>query len=191
MVPGGAASGRAVLRRRPYQVRGRAAGPVGHRGRCLQAQELAQRLQSGKYNVAVIDTLHDAELAAVDAFLAQGGGVLACNPGLFRTPKPGRPRANGSAAKGARTRWEMLQDDDKNNVVRDVMNSPLSWSNQVSPPVAKGVPGVLTITSTSTGGLRAAHVVRSLARVAGRGPQRAPRCTKSAKCGTTLTSSHG
>ena len=117
-----------------------------------EPKELAQRLQSGKYNVAVVDTLADAELAALDAFLAQGGGVLACNPKSYPDSKAWTAACQWLTAKGARPRWETLQDDDKTNVVRDIMNSPLSWSDQVSPPVAEGVPGVLTITSKSTGG---------------------------------------
>src|ERR1700742_1669689 len=40
--------------------------------------ELTARLATGKFNVVVTSTLKDADRAALDAFMARGGAVLAC-----------------------------------------------------------------------------------------------------------------
>jgi hypothetical protein len=116
------------------------------------AGKLAECLESGKYNVVVVGTMEDAERKAVDAFLARGGGVLVCNPAAH----PREPQFTATnewlAAMGARPRWEILVDSDKANVVRDIMNCALSWSDKVSPPVNDGVRGVLTLMWGSTTG---------------------------------------
>jgi len=111
---------------------------------CGRAQ-LAERLASGKYNVVVVSTMNDAERKAVDAFLAKGGGVLVCNPAESRRAADWTGTNEWLAALGARPRWEVIQDSDKDNVARDVMGCALSFSDQVLAPVKEGVRGVLTL----------------------------------------------
>jgi hypothetical protein len=116
--------------------------------------ELPARLATGKYNVAIIDTLPDTERAAVDAFLAKGGGVFVCFPaGSFHAAENWTKTNAWLATRwGARPRWELLRDSDEKNIVQDIMNCRLSWSSQISAPVNDGVPGVLTLMWNSTGG---------------------------------------
>ncbi|OPZ87498.1 MAG: hypothetical protein BWY76_00430 [bacterium ADurb.Bin429] len=116
--------------------------------------KLPEMLTSGKYNVAVVTTMSDADRAAVDAFLAKGGGVFACNPENSHSQPANYTGTNEWLAKlGARPRWELLQDSDKANLYRDVMGCQLSWSANVMAPVNDGVRGVLTLTWQSTGGI--------------------------------------
>ena len=114
--------------------------------------ELDARLAGGKYNVVVIGTLHEPELAAVDRFLAHGGGVLACQPASYPDEKGWNATCQWLSGQGARPRWEVFKDDDAQNVVRDVMGCTLSQSNQILPPAADGVSGVLTYMAPSTTG---------------------------------------
>ena len=116
------------------------------------ADKMAALLAGGKYNVAVVTTMTDAQRQAIEQFLGRGGGVLVCNPeGSWNLKE--WPAVNAwLAAQGARPRWEVLQDGDKKNVVRDVMGCELSWSDRVSPPVNQGVRGLLTLTAAGTTG---------------------------------------
>ncbi len=115
--------------------------------------QLAARLTTGKYNVAVVSTMNDADRAAVDAFLAEGGGVFVCNPENFWSDATWGPTNEWLTRLGAKPRWELLEDTNADNVVRDVMGSRLSYSTQVAPPVNEGVRGVLTLIWGSTTGL--------------------------------------
>ncbi|MHB9134769.1 MAG: hypothetical protein ACYDBB_27180 [Armatimonadota bacterium] len=117
------------------------------------AGKLAERLQSGKYNVAVVNTLSDADRAAIDAFLARGGGVFVCNPENSWHVKDWGPTNEWLSKLGARPRWELLKDSDAANVVRDIMGCKLSYSTNVTAPVNEGVRGVLTLTWESTSGI--------------------------------------
>jgi len=116
-------------------------------------EQVAARLASGKYNIAVIATLPDDGRKAVDAFLAKGGGVFVCNPdGTFGNTANWTKTNEWLTRWGARPRWELLRDSDEKNVVTDIMGCRLSWSNQVSAPVNDGVNGVLTLMWGSSGG---------------------------------------
>ena len=114
--------------------------------------KLAERLATGKYNVVVAGILDQADRKTLDAFLAQGGGVLICNPENSGDMTNWPATNEWLAAYGARPRWEVLHDDDAANVAVDVMGCRLSWSNQVSAPVNDGVRGVLTLTWGGTTG---------------------------------------
>ena len=114
--------------------------------------ELAKRLASGKYNVAVVATLGAAELKALDAFLAKGGGVFVCSPAAYPQEKQFTATSRWLTARGAKPRWEMFQDGEKANVVRDVMGSRLSFTRDVAAPFNRGVAGVLTLLCGSTTG---------------------------------------
>jgi hypothetical protein len=116
------------------------------------AEKTAALLAGGKYNVAVVTTMGDAQCQAIEQFLGRGGGVLVCNPeGSWNVKE--WPRANAwLAARGARPRWEVLQDSDKKNLVRDVMGCELSWSDRVTAPANQGVRGLLTLTAAGTTG---------------------------------------
>jgi hypothetical protein len=117
------------------------------------AGQLAARLATGKYNVVVVSTMNDADRQTVDGFLAAGGGVFVTNPeGSFGNTKNWDATNEWLTRLGARPRWELLQDTDKDNVVRDVMGCTLSYSTAVLPPVNQGVRGVLTLLWNSTGG---------------------------------------
>ncbi|MFP4057264.1 MAG: hypothetical protein ACLF0G_10390 [Candidatus Brocadiia bacterium] len=110
-----------------------------------KADELAERLATGRYNVVVAGTLDDAGRKAVDAFLARGGGALVCNPEAWSETARWTATNQWLARHGARPRWEVLQDSDPGNVVKDVMGCRLSWSDRVAPPADEGVRGVLTL----------------------------------------------
>jgi len=112
---------------------------------CKPAQ-LSERLASGKFNVVVVSTLSDEERKALDAFMARGGGVFACNPEGGTTVDRNWTKTNEWLTQyGARPRWEIYHDSDAKNVVRDILSCQLSWSDKVLPPVNDGVTGVLTI----------------------------------------------
>jgi hypothetical protein len=115
-------------------------------------EKMADLLAGGKYNVVVVTTMGEAQRKALDKFLARGGGALACNPeGAWHMQD--WPASNEwLAALGARPRWEVLQDGNQQNMVRDVMGCQLSWSDQVSPPVNRVVRGLLTVTAAGTTG---------------------------------------
>lgn len=115
-------------------------------------QELAARLESGRYNVAVASSLGEAELKALGAFLAKGGGVLVCNPNCYSQETEFTATCGWLAGLGARPRWEMFQDDEKSNVARDVMGCSLSFSGDIAGPFNRDVVGVLTLLCNSTGG---------------------------------------
>lgn len=119
------------------------------------AGKLAETLAAGTFNVVVVGTLTETERQAVDAFLAKGGGVLACNPVSYPREADFNRTCEWLAAKGARPRWEMLQDSDKANVVSVTFGS-LSWTNAVQPPVSAGIRGLLVQTSGSTTGIEPA-----------------------------------
>ena len=78
------------------------------------SSDLAQKLETGRYDVVVIGTLNESDRNAVDEFMSRGGGVLVCNPQV-----PWDDAANSTATNhwltelGARPRWEVLQDDHK------------------------------------------------------------------------------
>lgn len=117
------------------------------------AADLAKRLTTGTYNVVVTTTVSPAGRSALDAFLAKGGGVLMTNPegSYHRDDWTG---TNEWLTKlGARPRWELLQDDDKANVVVDVMTCRLSRSTSIAAPFNDGVRQVLTLTWGSTTGI--------------------------------------
>ena len=116
-----------------------------------KAGQVAERLASGKFNVAVVGTLDEAGRKAVQDFLASGGGVLVCSPGPYK-PADWTATNQWLTDLGARPRWEVLQDSEKTNVVADVMGCRLSWSDQVSPPVNEGVRGVLALLWAGTTG---------------------------------------
>ncbi|MHB9023065.1 MAG: hypothetical protein ACYC7E_02680 [Armatimonadota bacterium] len=117
------------------------------------AGKLAEMLATGKYHVAVVTTMDAADRAAVDAFLAKGGGVFACNPEGAWHNDNWTSTNQWLETLGARPRWELLQDSDKANLYRDAMGCQLSWSTTVTAPVNDGVRGVLTLTWGSTTGL--------------------------------------
>ncbi len=115
--------------------------------------ELAETLATGKYNVLVAATLNDKDRKTVQEFMARGGGVFICNPGSTHSRSKDWTATNEwLTGLGARPRWELLQDKDPKNVVRDVMGCRLSWSDKVLPPVNDGVRGVLTLMWGSTTG---------------------------------------
>lgn len=107
--------------------------------------QLAKRLASRKYNVVVVGTMNAADRKAIDGFLAAGGGVLLCNPAAYPRTADWTATNEWLTALGARPRWEVLRDSDKDNVVRDLMGCALSFSSQTLPPVGKDVRGVLTL----------------------------------------------
>lgn len=112
---------------------------------CKPAQ-LAEQLATGKYNVVVAAMLPDTARAALDVFMAKGGGVFICNPEGGTTVNPDWTRTNEWLTQwGARPRWELYSDSEKTNLVRDMLGVQLSWSDRLKPPVNDGVPGVLTI----------------------------------------------
>ncbi|MFC1805774.1 hypothetical protein ACFL09_02200 [Planctomycetota bacterium] len=117
-----------------------------------KAGQFAERLATGKLNVVVAGTMNEADRTAATAFLAKGGGVLVCSPHAWSETKNWTATNQWLADLGARPRWEVLQDGDKANVVRDVMRCALSWSDQVAPPVDDGVRGVLTLLWSGTTG---------------------------------------
>ena len=113
---------------------------------------LADQLASGSYNVVVVGTLTTNELSALDAFLAEGGGVMVCSPENYPRFADYTATCEWLAAHGARPRWEVLRDSDASNTVRDVMGSMHSYSDRVAPPFNEGVPGVLTMLGRGTTG---------------------------------------
>ncbi|OPZ30474.1 MAG: hypothetical protein BWZ02_00761 [Lentisphaerae bacterium ADurb.BinA184] len=114
--------------------------------------KLAETLATRKYNVLVTGLLNAAEKPAVEAFLAEGGGVLVCNPRSYPREADFTLTCEWLAGLGARPRWELLQDTAAENVVRDVMGCALSFSDLIAPAVNEGVTGVLTLTGTSSTG---------------------------------------
>jgi hypothetical protein len=115
-------------------------------------EKMAGLLAGGKYNVVVVTTMTDTERGGLDEFLARGGGALVCNPeGAWRM-KDWPATNQWLAARGARPRWEVLQDANPANLHRDVMGCRLSWSDRVTAPYDRGVRGLLTVTADSTTG---------------------------------------
>ncbi len=117
--------------------------------------ELAKTLALNRHNVVVVGTMTAAERDIVDAFAARGGGVFVCNPVSYPREAEFTLTCEWLTKLGARPRWEMLQDSDKENLVK-VTFGELSWSDDVKPPVNAGVPGVLTMVSGSTTGIEPA-----------------------------------
>jgi len=115
-------------------------------------EKMAGLLASGKYNVVVVTTMTEAQRKALNAFLARGGSGLVCNPEGAWHMKDWPATNEWLAALGARPRWEVLQDSNKENLCRDVMGCELSWSDQVAAPYHRGVRGLLTVTASSTTG---------------------------------------
>ncbi|MGA2066333.1 MAG: hypothetical protein ABSG86_15265 [Thermoguttaceae bacterium] len=115
-------------------------------------EKMADLLATRRYNVVVVTTTSDAQRKAVDAFLARGGGALACNPEGAWHMKDWPATNQWLAALGARPRWEVLQDGNKENLARDIMGCELSWTDRVSAPVNRGVRGLLTVTAGGTTG---------------------------------------
>ncbi len=114
--------------------------------------KLIETLAAGKHNVVVVGTLTTPERDALDAFMAKGGGVLACNPVSYPREEDFNQTCQWLLKHGARVRWEMLQDRDATNVV-NVTFGALSFSDKVLPPVNAGVRGVLTLLAMhATGG---------------------------------------
>ncbi|HEY3321769.1 MAG TPA: hypothetical protein VGP72_14960 [Planctomycetota bacterium] len=114
--------------------------------------EFAKKLGSDAYNVAIVGVMNEAERAAVDAFVARGGGVLVCNPESYPRETDFTATCQWLEKLGARERWENLRDQDAKNVVSDSMGCKLSWSDQISAPVNEGVRGVLTLMWNGTTG---------------------------------------
>ena len=119
-------------------------------GRC-ERRALSATLGSNLYNVVVVSTATEDERAVLDEFMARGGGVLVFNPVCHPTEKDFDATCRWLDSMGARPRWEMLQDRDRSNIV-SVTHGQLSWTGKVSPPVAEGVRGLLTVISRSTTG---------------------------------------
>ncbi len=115
-------------------------------------EKMADLLATRRYNVVVVTTMSDAQRKAVDGFLARGGGALVCNPEGAWQMKDWPATNQWLAALGARPRWEVLQDGNKENLARDIMGCELSWTDRVSAPVNQGVRGLLTVTAASTTG---------------------------------------
>ena len=115
-------------------------------------EKMAGRLASGRYNVVVVSTMSDAQRKAVDAFLARRGGALVCNPEGAWNMKDWPATNRWLAALGARPRWEVLQDGDKQNLARDCMGCGSRGPTGCSAPVKRGVRGLLTVTAGSTTG---------------------------------------
>ncbi|MHB9131538.1 MAG: hypothetical protein ACYDBB_10680 [Armatimonadota bacterium] len=117
------------------------------------AGKMPEMLATGKYSVAVVGTMNEAERRAVEAFLAKGGGVFACAPEHAHLQASSWATSDWTTTNqwleqlGARPRWEVLQDSDTKNLYRDVMGMPLSWSTDVAPPINNGVRGVMILTS--------------------------------------------
>ena len=126
--------------------------PLGLEIDACPAEKTADRLATRKYNVIVVSTMSDAQRKAVDAFLAGGGGALVCNPEGAWHIKDWPATNQWLAARGARPRWEVLQDANKENLARDCMGCELSWTDRVSPPANRGIRGLLTVTAASTTG---------------------------------------
>jgi hypothetical protein len=112
-------------------------------GTCAKGK-LALAIANDNYHVLVVATMNDADRQAVDSFLARGGGVLVCNPNWSSVEGDFEKTCQWLASKGARPRWEMLQDNNPSNIVQ-VTFGALSWSDDVSAPVQDGVRGVLTV----------------------------------------------
>lgn len=150
-----AAAGPAVLFSRGVHA-GYAARPLHEQGLEIDvaaAGQLPAKLATGKYNVVVVSTMNDTDRKAVDDFLAAGGGVFVCNPENYWSDATWGPTNEWLAQRGARPRWELLEDTDPNNVVRDLMGCRLSYSTSVMPPVNQDVRGVLTLIWASTTGI--------------------------------------
>ncbi len=115
--------------------------------------KLGEMLATGKYQVALVTTMGEADRTAAGAFLAKGGGVFVCNPeGAWHNAEWTKTN-EWLVAYGARPRWDLLQDSDNTNLYRDSMGCQLSWSANVSAPINDGVRGVLTLTWASTTGI--------------------------------------
>ena len=117
------------------------------------SNDLAQKLETGKYNVVVVGTLNEADRTAAKEFVSRGGGVFVCSPQVpWDDPADWTATNDWLTELGARPRWEVFQDSEQENIARDVMGCALSWSGDVSPPVDEGVRGVLTLMWNGTTG---------------------------------------
>lgn len=110
-----------------------------------EREELADRLQSGKYNVLVLARLLDEQArGTVEEFLQRGGGVLALQPGgNAHNVETWTLTNQWLAGLGARLRWEVLEETDEDNRVADMMGIRHSYTERVEPPVSEGVKGLL------------------------------------------------
>jgi len=108
--------------------------------------ELAARLATRHYNV-IVPVANDASLQQpLEAFMAQGGGVLLTSPfGHISRQTTWFPNPEWAAGYGARLRWEQLAETDPANSVTDLLNAPMSWSTPVASPVNEGVQHLLTL----------------------------------------------
>jgi hypothetical protein len=115
---------------------------------CTSA-ELPARLATGQYHVVVPTNIYEKTpetLAALDRFLAQGGGVLLTYWGPPRQGEEPWRQVNAWLAQyGIRRRWEVLSETNPANSFTDVMRMKHSWSAQLFPPVNAGVDGVMTL----------------------------------------------
>jgi len=131
------------------------AGPLHRLGLELDAcrpGQLPSKLATGKFNVAVVGTLDEAERKAVADFLERGGGLLVCNPSEWNQTKDWTATNRWLASLGAKPRWEVLQDSDPKNLARDPLGCRLSWSDHIEAPFNEGVRGVLTLIWSGTSG---------------------------------------
>jgi len=113
--------------------------------------ELKARLESRKYNVALIGALDDKSLRpAVEQFMKEGGGVFLTMPfGHHNRQKHWFPTPEWTASYGANLRWHIVEDADTANTAVDMMQVRHSFSDRVHAPVNDGVRGVLTIAARS------------------------------------------
>jgi hypothetical protein len=114
--------------------------------------ELAERLESQRFNVVVLGPTYDVDLEPViAAFLEGGGGVFTPAPfGHMGRAAHWFPTPEWAAAQGATMRWHELEDDTTNLLVDD-MGVSHSFSDRVRPPAAAGVGGLLTTVGRSGG----------------------------------------
>jgi hypothetical protein len=108
------------------------------------AANMADKIDSGNYNVLVFDNLLPKHLQTVNAFLAKGGGVFVLNPHNYPDEETWTASNKWLAEIGARPRWERLMDRDGDNVAMAPLRVPLSWSTDVATQFADGVRGVWT-----------------------------------------------
>lgn len=108
--------------------------------------ELAAKLATKQYNVAVLLANDPVMQQPVEAFLAAGGGVYVSMPfGHISAEKNWFPNPEWAAKHGATIRWEQLMDSDPANAYTDYMTANMSWSTQLSAPVNDGAAQVLTL----------------------------------------------
>ncbi len=122
--------------------------------------QLPQRLAGGTYNVVVVGDFEkraqkggEADRKALIDFLAKGGGVFVCKPSGYPYDSDWTAANAWLASLGARPRWELLQDGDSTNVLKDELNVSFSWSDDLAPLVKPGAVGVLTMVCDHSGGL--------------------------------------